>query len=169
MSVPSLSDRPAHVRLWVALDRLYPLLGRSVTAQLSASGLTTPQFRVLRQLHEQERSPGEIAERIGVTPGNVTGIVDRLEHDGLLTRVRGEDRRYLTLQITLRGTALLEQVVPQMHRYFQDVFSPLSPEETDQMIELLSRIEHHLQQRQQGAQAAQESTPSHEHTLEVTA
>ena len=144
MSDASIPTRPPAVRLWVDLDRVYTVLNRRVTARMADFDLTTPQFRVLRQLSGQPRSPGEIADRIGVTPGNLTGIIDRLEQDGLLTRERGEDRRSLTLHLTPAGEERLHRVVPQMHTHLQALFSDLTPDEITQTLGVLNKLERHL-------------------------
>jgi DNA-binding MarR family transcriptional regulator len=144
MSDSALPSRPPAVQLWVDLDRVYTVLGRRVTARMADFDLTTPQFRVLRQLAGQPRSPGDIAERIGVTPGNLTGIVDRLEHDGLLTRARGEDRRSVTLHLTPAGEERLRRVVPQMHVHLQALFGVLSDEEITHTLDVLDKLDRHL-------------------------
>ncbi|GHF52719.1 DNA-binding MarR family transcriptional regulator [Deinococcus metalli] len=145
MTDSSPPTRPPAVRLWVDLDRVYTVLSRRVTARMADFDLTTPQFRVLRQLSGQPRSPGDVAERIGVTPGNLTGIIDRLEHDGLVRRERGEeDRRSLTLHLTPAGEEVLGRVVPQMHAHLQGLFSALSPDEITQTLSVLDKLERHL-------------------------
>jgi len=79
---------------------------------------TLPQFDVMAQLH---RSPlgltsREISRRLLVTAGNVTGIVDRLESDGLVTRtVLAEDRRSSRVRLTSRGRAFAARLI-ERHR-----------------------------------------------------
>lgn len=147
--LPSSSSRPPEVQLWVTLDRVYTILSRKVTGKVTALGLTTPQYRVLRQLRQAGAatppSASELAERLGVTPGNLTGILDRLEQEGLLTRERGEqDRRSLRVCITAPGEALMNQAVPALQAHLRELFSPLSAQDTAQMQALLERLESHL-------------------------
>ncbi|OLV15797.1 MarR family winged helix-turn-helix transcriptional regulator [Deinococcus marmoris] len=145
-----LSPRPPEVQLWVTLDRVYTILSRNVTGKVAALGLTAPQYRVLRQLRlagdATPPSASELAERLGVTPGNLTGILDRLEADGLLARERsGPDRRSLRVRMTPDGAARMEHAVPELRAYLRGVFAPFDAAELGQMQELLERLELHLE------------------------
>lgn len=147
----SLSDspsRPPEVQLWVTLDRVYTILSRNITGKITALGLTAPQYRVLRQLRQPggaALSASELAERLGVTPGNLTGILDRLEQEGLLTRERGvQDRRSLQVSITPAGEALMQRAVPELHAHLRGLFAPLGLSDVAQVQSLLERLESHL-------------------------
>ena len=74
--------------------------------------LTTPQLKSLLYVtrHGKVNLSG-LASGIGVTPANVTGIVDRLVQQGLLTRTSdSDDRRVLWLGVTDKGKALVEDL-----------------------------------------------------------
>ena len=147
------SARPPEVQLWVTLDRVYTILSRNITGKVTALGLTTPQYRVLRQLRQTGGGPlsaSELAERLGVTPGNLTGILDRLEQEGLLTRERGvQDRRSLQVGITPAGEALMQVAVPELRTHLRDLFAPLSLSDMAQVQGLLERLESHLLSEQE--------------------
>ena len=152
----SLADspsRPPEVQLWVTLDRVYTILSRNITGRVSALGLTTPQYRVLRQLRQTGGEPlsaSELAERLGVTPGNLTGILDRLEQEGRLTRQRAaQDRRSLQVIITPAGEALMQRAVPELHTHLRDLFAPLGLADMAQVQGLLERLESHLLSEQE--------------------
>jgi MarR family transcriptional regulator, organic hydroperoxide resistance regulator len=52
-----------------------------------------------------------LAVELGVTPGNVTGIVDRLVEQGLLSRTHDlEDRRIILLQLTDKGREIIANI-----------------------------------------------------------
>lgn len=76
---------PLTTRFWVALARAYRLVYRRHSRALAPHGLAVSQFDVLPTLY---RSPpgglrmGEISDRLPVTEGNVTGLVDRLQEPG---------------------------------------------------------------------------------------
>ncbi len=145
VSSPYLPPWPPEVQLWVTLDRVYTILSRNLSAKVSALGLTTPQYRVLRQLGGAGRSASELAALLGVTPGNLTGILDRLEQEGLLSRERGKtDRRSLQVRITPAGEALMSRAVPEMHQHLRQLFTTLDADEVTQMKALLERLERQL-------------------------
>lgn len=139
-----LPRRP-EVQLWTTLDRVYTILSRQITNKVISLGLTAPQYRVLRQLRQTSvLSASELAKCLGVTPGNLTGILDRLEQEKLLTRQRGaENRRSLQVMITPSGEALMQQAVPQMQAYVSALFAPLGPD-IAQMQLMLESLEQHL-------------------------
>jgi len=66
-----------------------------VGSRISEYGLTTPQFGVLEALHHLgSLSLGDLADKLLVTGGNITYVMDRLEERGLVERDRStEDRR----------------------------------------------------------------------------
>ena len=56
-----------------------------------AASLTTAQVRALFALDtRKEATPGQIAELAQLSPGGVTGMLDDLERDGIVTRVRSD-------------------------------------------------------------------------------
>lgn len=81
--------------------------------------LTVPQILLLKTLIFQGPSSiSDLAERLNLANSTVSGIVDRLERDGFVIRVRDEtDRRIVFVQLTDRAEQFKEQV-PQFHQKF---------------------------------------------------
>jgi DNA-binding MarR family transcriptional regulator len=74
-------------------------------------GLTIAHVRALFALDQSEpATPGEIAETARISPASVTGMLDDLQRDGIVTRVRsGSDRRRVLVTLTEDGRALLKK------------------------------------------------------------
>lgn len=72
-------------------------------------GITGPQLWALRTMRDHAPiSLGELAARMCLHPSTVSGVVDRLERKGLVSRTRsGIDRRVVELRPTADGEALL--------------------------------------------------------------
>ena len=91
------------------LAELCIALGKAMYKQadrfLSAYGLTPSQYELLTVLSEEGAVPlNRLSERLCCAGSNVTGIVDRLERDGLVRRERSqEDRRVILLGLTDKG------------------------------------------------------------------
>ena len=91
-------------------------LGKAMFKQadrfLAAYGLTPSQFEILTVLSEEGEIPlSRLSERLCCACSNVTGIVDRLERDGLVKRERSlEDRRVIQLALTEKGRKLWESI-----------------------------------------------------------
>jgi DNA-binding MarR family transcriptional regulator len=72
-------------------------------------GLTIAQVRALFALDKDEAATaGEIAEKAQLSPASVTAMLDELERDGIVTRVRCDtDRRRVLVLLTDEGRAVL--------------------------------------------------------------
>jgi DNA-binding MarR family transcriptional regulator len=75
-------------------------------------GLSEGRLGVLFRLYRCGDLPlGELADDLGTTPRNITGLVDHLERDGLVTRVPDvEDRRSVKARLTDTGRARIESI-----------------------------------------------------------
>lgn len=129
------------LRLWIALARCYSTVARAVAVRVSDYGLTTPQFGILEALfHLGPLSLGELAEKLLVTGGNITYVMDRLEKEGLVTRDRsGPDRRVVIARLTPQGEALIRDVFPGHARFIHELTEGLSAEEKASARALLKR------------------------------
>jgi DNA-binding MarR family transcriptional regulator len=90
--------------------RLHQRLLGQMSCRIRALGLSIPQFDLLSTLTEREGiSQSELAERLYVTKGNVSGLVDRMVQSGLVERraISG-DRRSYAMHLTPEGRRLAE-------------------------------------------------------------
>ena len=108
-------------------------------------GLSEGRFGVmmlLRTSSEGTLAPSELAERLNVTRGTITGLLDGLERTGLVVRqANAEDRRMLTVCLTQKGRELLERVIPEHFQRIMRVMAVLSHEERIQLAEMLRKID----------------------------
>lgn len=75
-------------------------------------------------------TPGKLAQALHVTPANVTGIIDRLVEQGLVTRRENpEDRRTLLLRTTDRGEAILAELRERRIAQLSSVLASLNEDE----------------------------------------
>src|SRR3954453_8448607 len=107
---PSTTETVDPLRVWFRFIRLHRRVSGAIAGALKDLGLSIPQFDLLSTLTEREGlTQQELAERLYVTKGNVSGLVDRLVNAGLVERrpIEG-DRRSHALHLTGRGRALAE-------------------------------------------------------------
>lgn len=92
-------------RIWFRLLRLHQRGHAAISQRLRAIGISTAQFDLLSTLTEREGiTQRDLAERLYVTKGNVSGLVDRLVDAGLVDRrVIPGDRRSYALHLTDAG------------------------------------------------------------------
>lgn len=161
MSSPGREDTPAPrdwgpeeesaLRLWVSLARAYLTFSRVVSAKVVDYGLTVPQFGVLEALHHLgPLSLGELAEKLLVTGGNITYVMDRLETQGLVYRKRSEeDRRVITAHLTPEGREIIAQVFPGHARFIRGMVAHLSRKEQAELRNLLKKLGKGIQEREE--------------------
>ena len=136
------ADEERALRLWIALARAYSTTARAVATKVGEYGLTTAQFGILEALLHLGPLPlGELAEKLLVTGGNVTYVMDRLEALGFVVRQRNEeDRRVVTAVLTPAGRALVTEVFPGHASFIHDLMAALDPDEQEQARDLLKRL-----------------------------
>src|SRR5918912_2046331 len=94
------------------------LAGRSIKASMEswaeAQGLSEGRMQLLMRLRwspNRQLPLGEIADHLGVTPRNITGLIDNLERDGLVERVPDkDDRRSIYASLTDKGLRKIEEL-----------------------------------------------------------
>lgn len=104
------------------------------------SGLTPTQLRSLFLIvNKGSTNFKKLAEALGVTPANVTGIVDRLVEQGLVSRTQNpEDRREMTLQATDKGKALVSNLKETGIKRMTQILCLLSLGELSALVQGLS-------------------------------
>ncbi len=112
-------------------------------AEVEAVGcdLTPVQYSALLAI---SRHPGidqiTLAGLIAYDRTTITGVVDRLERKGLVTReVSGVDRRARTLRLTQDGGRTLCQIQPAVDAAQEVLLSGLSPAEAERFMGLLRK------------------------------
>jgi MarR family 2-MHQ and catechol resistance regulon transcriptional repressor len=135
-------DQETALRLWVTLARCYATYSKAIAAKVQDYGLTTPQFGTLEALyHLGPLSLGELADKLLVTGGNVTYVMDRLEDQGLVYRYRRpDDRRVIQARLTEEGHDLVAEVFPGHTSYIEHLSGHLDLEEQRMLADLLKRL-----------------------------
>lgn len=128
--------------LWVVLARCYLTYSKAISAKVAEYGLTVPQFGTLEALyHLGPLSLGELADKLLVTGGNVTYVMDRLEAQGLVYRDRRpDDRRVVQAKLTSAGRELVAKVFPEHAEYVDHLCRHLEAEEQEELRALLKQL-----------------------------
>lgn len=125
-----------------SLRRIIRAVGLYSKELLRRRNLTTSQLATLRQLARRGAlSAGDLARGISVSQATITGIVDRLESRGLVTRVRDkEDRRRVVIDLTEVGREVVATSPPPLHERFVLRLAELPAEEREEIARVLDRI-----------------------------
>jgi DNA-binding MarR family transcriptional regulator len=138
---------PADVILLLTLLAAGREVGRFKEAHFARYGLSDGRFFILMQLRRIKEAdggastPADLAERSGVSRATVTGLLDGLEKDGLISRLpRQDDRRMIDIRITDQGLKLLERTLPDHFLRLGTVMNALSKTEKETLIRLLTKL-----------------------------
>jgi DNA-binding MarR family transcriptional regulator len=137
-------DHHVSLRLWLRLLSCTNQIEGRVRQNLQSSFETTlPRFDLMAQL---ERAPAglkmsELSQRMMVTGGNVTGITDGLEEEGLVVREMDvSDRRVYRVKLTTEGERQFRRMAAEHERWVVDLFGTLSPRQKKQLMDLLGDL-----------------------------
>jgi MarR family transcriptional repressor of emrRAB len=132
----------------VLLTRLVQFIAHDVASLLDhhirPHGLGEAEFRALTMLYAQpggHAHPTDLCTRASQSPANMSRICDALVGQGLITRgPSDQDRRKIVLHMTLKGDALVRELLPGMFIAIRDVFGGFSPQDRTQLTSLLKRL-----------------------------
>ncbi len=132
------------LRVWLRLLTCSNLIVHRVRQGLHQDFETTlPRFDVLAQLHRAEKplSMGALSERLMVTNGNITGLVDRLTREGKVARSpSAADRRVQMVSLTEAGKAQFADMARDNRCWVTDMMAALSRQEKQALFDLLGRL-----------------------------
>ncbi len=118
-------------------------------------GVTATQVTVLKLLYEiGGLSLSKLSTEIRAHNSTVTGIVDRMERDGLVERAQSpDDRRVWVIDLTARGRDLARKIDVGPWETLRTALDALSREERDQLIAILSKLCAHVAVQIEGERA----------------
>lgn len=126
--------------VWFRISRIYNRSIRESNQHLKKWNLSAAQFDVLVQVGSSEKlSQQELADKLFVTKGNITQLLNKMEELGLIMREQEWKTKYLSL--TEEGKELFHEVVPNQEQFQAAQFSGLNNEEKKQLLDLLRKIQ----------------------------
>ncbi|WP_404453377.1 MarR family transcriptional regulator [Virgibacillus necropolis] len=102
--------------------------------------ITSPQFIALQWLLEEgDLTIGELSNKNGLAFSTTTDLVDRMEKNELVERVRDlNDRRVVRIHVLEKGNTIIHEVIKKRQEYLGEVLTNFSDEETETLNKLLS-------------------------------
>ena len=90
-------------------------------------------------------SPSELADKAGVTKATMTGFIDGLEREGLVSRLMDTvDRRKFMIRLTTAGQQKLDEVMPDYCNKVRALMTTLNTEERNVMVKNMKNLSAHL-------------------------
>lgn len=137
------SDHKDELRLWLRLLSCKMLVESEIRRKLRDNyNITLPRFDLMAQL---DKAPGgmklgELSQRLMVSNGNITGLVERLVEQGLLDRQPApNDRRTQLVKLTAEGRRVFRAMAAAHEDWIADLFAELSSSERETLMRLLGK------------------------------
>lgn len=133
----------AVINLLLAADRTL----RAFDRLLRRFGLSEPATNVLAVLEGagEPLEPRTIANRLLVTSGSMTSLLNTLERRGLVRRLpHPHDGRRALVQLTIEGADAINEILPHVHALEREVVADLSVAECQRLVEITGRIQRRM-------------------------
>ncbi len=138
------SDDHQSLKVWLRLLSCSTQIETEIRKRLRAEfGMTLARFDYMAQLqrHPDGLRMSALSRYLMVTGGNVTGLTDELEKEGLVERVaEPEDRRSVRVSLTPKGTTLFDSIAAVHEAWVIDIFAGMSMPQKTQLHDLLGRL-----------------------------
>jgi DNA-binding MarR family transcriptional regulator len=122
---------------------LYTESRRVTKAVARELGLTGPQLTVIKLLETfGHLSLSSLSERIRAQNSTVTGIIDRMEREGLVVRERStSDRRVVYIKLTDKGAHMAKTIQVEPMEIFRSVLTTLTKDDTKDLLRILTKLQ----------------------------
>ena len=137
------------LRLWLRMQTCFNLSESEIRSHLRADCSTTPpRFDLMAQLL---RAPGgmkmsDLSRHMMVTNGNITGITDQLEKEGLVERVKvATDRRSSLIRLTAKGRRHATRMTQLHAQWVRTLFDGLPEKSRQQLFDALGELKLQIQ------------------------
>lgn len=136
------------LRLWLRMLTCCNLIESELRSRLRGDFDTTlPRFDLMAQLQRAPKGMkmGELSRHMMVTNGNITGITDQLEKEGLVVRTKVEtDRRSSLLKLTPLGRRTFARLAKAHENWVSGLFEGLDDTRREALFDMLGELKHHV-------------------------
>jgi DNA-binding MarR family transcriptional regulator len=131
-------------RLWLQLLSLHGEIFASLNSALNSEfGLSLAKFDVLAQLdrYRDGLALGQLSQNLKVSGGNISGLVQRLLADDLISKeMSSEDRRSFIVRLTPKGEALFRKAADVHKKHLSKRLENISAQELDSALSMLRSL-----------------------------
>lgn len=119
-------------------------------SRVKTTGLYGTQHRILMHLACRHKLPSqkELANHLQITPAAVTGALKKLQSDGYIDKNLGHDNRFNEIEITEKGSKVVERSKEIFDSTERSVFDGFSDEELEMYIQCLEKLKRNIKSYQ---------------------
>lgn len=128
------------------LREIRSLIDKNLRSKLNLGDFTMPQTMIIYNLANNDKMKiSDLSEKMGLTNSTVSGIVDRLEDQGVVARERStKDRRVVYVELTPEHKKKYMDMNANLDNYFYEMLDDLPQGQVDNIIESLSILKNSL-------------------------
>lgn len=110
--------------------------------EMAKNKLSITEFSVLEVLYQKgKQTIQQIGNRILISSGSMTYVIDKLEQRGLLSRnACPDDRRVIHVLLTDGGNELMAEIMPKYRELVDGLFDSLNHDEAETLVHLLKKV-----------------------------
>lgn len=131
-----------NLKLVIAMARTYDSLFSEIEKNFKEFGLNISEFGVLEMLyHKGDQPVQKVAEKVLVTSGTITYVINKLEKKDLVIRRKcNKDKRVYYVSLTEKGKEFITHIFPKHKDFLNDLFKDLSEESKRELLENLIKF-----------------------------
>ena len=147
-----LGDLPKHskqsLRLWLRMLTCTNFVEKRIRNRLKEEySITLPQFDVLSALERSKKglTMSQLSKQLMVSNGNVTGVMARLEDDGMIQRAPlSDDRRTMIARLSPKGRKHFQKMAKAHEAWIDAMFAGLNDADIQELLDSLSGMKSSL-------------------------
>lgn len=131
------------LRVIELLRHLMVTIKHNIHHHYKEMNVTGPQGMLMGTLaHHGEMKVSDLSEKLGLSNSTVSGIIDRLENQGLVVRTRSKsDRRVVYVNVTSEFKKGSQNHFNEIEKMFESMMSKATSEELDQILQGLDTLQ----------------------------
>ncbi|NLL30112.1 MAG: MarR family transcriptional regulator [Clostridiales bacterium] len=131
-----------NLNIVLAMARTHNSLFSKIEKSVQESGLNISEFGVLEVLYNQGDQPVQkIAEKILVTSGTITYVINKLENKNLVIRKKCEkDKRIFYVSLTKEGEELISKAFEKHKEFLNDILSGMDEDSKRSLLSNLIKL-----------------------------
>lgn len=131
-----------NLKLVIAMARTYNDMFFEIEKNVQEFGLNISEFGVLEMLyHKGDQPVQKVAEKILVTSGTITYVINKLEKKELVVRRKCEkDKRIFYVSFTEKGREFISDIFPKHKEFLDNLFSELDERTKRELVDNLIQL-----------------------------
>ena len=131
------------IRVVRVLKKVMGIVKQRMENHFKEVNLTGPQGMLIGTLaHNGEMKVSDLSEKLGLSNSTVSGIIDRLENQEMVERIRSkEDRRVVYVKLTDKCKENSQKPFEEINKMFEEMMEKATPEEIATILKGLNTLE----------------------------